>query len=129
MPFQLTAKKTFIRDIKKLCRKDKALKNYIQGEIEKILLGEVKGEQLRGNLKGARKHKFGRKPEMRLIYAVGLCSALNECSFKYPESGEHSISECCGVVTLIWVRSREEMNNLYNKSKKQLGDFLAVEIE
>lgn len=125
MAFQLSFRSSFLKDLKKLCRKDKSRKAKIKAEVEKILADPLNFEALKGNLRGAYKHKFGRKPEMRIVFTVVICSG-DQCKLNHPQSDSHIWNECSGVVSLIWVKSREEISNMYNKSKKELGDFLDV---
>ena len=126
--FQSTAKPSFKKDFKKVRKSHKKIEAEVLSIMNELIQGKRVGIPLKGNLKGAHKVSFGRKPEMRLIYVVGECDSKTECAFGVSEREDHVIAECGGVISFLWLKTREECNNHYKFSKRQMGDFLSINL-
>lgn len=77
------------------------------------------GIQKHGPLKDCLNVGFGRKPELRLGYRFNNCCpphVIKICTEKNSSGG------CLGNIDIIYLMTREEAENFYNKSKKHLTD-------
>lgn len=126
MPYKITKLSSFHRDYKGLTPQ---IKDEVLKLSDEIIKKPTSGEPLKHSLRGFTKYSFNRKPEYRLIYAVYKCSAadknskLNQCRHVdiVHQCGE--LSNCEGLIEFIWVKTREECNNLYSQDKKYHEQF------
>jgi mRNA-degrading endonuclease YafQ of YafQ-DinJ toxin-antitoxin module len=111
----------------------KALKNNkkVSEDLQKVLLAIVDapfdGALLVGAWAGFRKIGFGNNPQFRLIYSVSGCCVNDtddtDGNVKECEYTDGNSTDCSGVIDFIAVKTRENCNNLYAKSKKYTDNF------
>lgn len=114
-----------LKKIKKSCSK-KAFNEF------KIILDEIckdpvgSGEAYTGNLTGMFKYVHGTKPEYRIIYAFYDMEHIkaNPNCFEDLELTEEDFEIEEGIVDVMFIKTREECNNLYKKNLKYFQDKL-----
>ena len=96
---------------------------------KKVLANPNLGEAYMGNLIPLWKYKFEyNDSEFRIIYTFYTCCDEKQkegqkCRFEVRNEDNEVIendfdfSFCAGLVHFIWVKAREECNNLYDKAK------------
>ncbi|MDR2233023.1 MAG: type II toxin-antitoxin system YafQ family toxin [Tannerella sp.] len=124
MAYKIAYRNSFERDFKKL---KLSVQEFILDVADKIQDGTIQGEQLKGNFQGFYKFPFGHKPEYRLVYKIYHCRVYKDgkltCMF---DNIEHSIDElksCNGLIEFVLIKTREEMNNLYARPKKNVKKY------
>jgi len=119
MAYKIAYRSSFEIDFKKL---DSLVQNYIFDIADLIQKEKLKGEKLKGNFKSFYKFPFGHNPEYRMIYKIYKCRTTKKGTLKCLfDDIEHTIEElihCNGLIEFVLIKSREEMNILYGKSKK-----------
>ena len=97
---------------------------------DKIQIGTLQGEKLKGNFRGFYKYPFGHRPDYRLVYKIYDCKTYKEgapkCMFNDIEHTVEELLTCDGLIEFILVKTREEMNNIYAQSKKQIKSYLRI---
>lgn len=123
MPYRLKIQSSFEKDAK-FFKNNHELKKEIAYWISRIVQTPEIGELLKGSWEGYRKIGFHTKPQVRIIYRLYPCCTdevkeAQICRFESVET-----ESCAGLVDFIFVRTREDCNNLYAKSKKYSEGFL-----
>lgn len=123
MPYQEYVKNTFKQDLKAF-KNTPAFKD-VKAAIIKVLDNPEAGEPMVGNMAGILKVSFydrpGKKknqPYLRLLYKVKACCDQTECEY-----GDKPETTCDGVIILMFVKTREDCNNLYSLSKSYFDDL------
>ncbi len=127
--YQANVKNTFKHDKKKF-KKEKKLSALIEEACEQILSNPEIGEAYLGNLVPFFKYKLEyNDSEFRIIYTFYACcdqkqQETKKCRFEtenLPSEGTEvnafDMSTCAGLVSFVWVKTREECNNFYSKAK------------
>lgn len=121
MAYKISYRSSFGHDFKKL---KPQVQNFVLNIADKIQNGTLQGEKLKGNFQGFYKFPFGHKPEYRLVYKVYDCKLNTDenpkCMFDDIEHTIEELLECNGLIEYVLIKTREEMNNLYAQSKKQV---------
>jgi mRNA-degrading endonuclease RelE of RelBE toxin-antitoxin system len=124
MAYKVSYRSSFQRDFKKL---PLPFRNFILDIADHIQCGKIEGEKLKGNFRDFYKFPFGHKPEYRLIYKLYDCRIKEKSNVKCQfDDIEHTIEElqsCNGLIEFVLIKSREEMNNLYDQSKKYVKNL------
>ena len=124
MAYKVSFRNSFERDFKKL---KPNTQEFILDIADKIQDKTVQGEKLKGNFKSFYKFPFGYKPEYRLVYKIYQCltnkGGKPTCMFDDIEHTPEELSTCDGLIEFVLVKTREEMNNLYAQSKKQIKNY------
>ncbi|GHV48636.1 hypothetical protein FACS1894181_04940 [Bacteroidia bacterium] len=124
MAYKVSFRSNFQRDFKKL---PLPLQNYILSIADDILTGKIEGERLKGNYRDFYKYPFGHKPEYRLVYKIYQClikkNGILECQFDDVEHTPEELQFCNGLIEFVLIKSREEMNNLYDQPKKYVRNL------
>jgi mRNA-degrading endonuclease RelE of RelBE toxin-antitoxin system len=126
MSYKVSKLTTFHRDFKGLTPQ---MKEEVLEISDEIIENPTSGEPLRHSMKGFSKYSFNRKPEYRLIYAIYNClladknHKLNKCHHDDVTHYEKELASCEGLIEFIWVKTREECNNLYSQDKKYHARF------
>ena len=127
MAYKISYRRSFERDFKKLNFK---IQNFVLDIADKIQTGILKGETLKGNFQGFYKLPFGHKPEYRLVYKIYNCktdkNGQSSCIFNDIEHTLEELLECNGLIEFVLIKTREEMNNLYSQSKKQVQNLSRI---
>ena len=122
--YQSSRRNSFERDVKGY-KKNKPLMFEIKDAVQTVVSNPDVGEEMTKNWKSFRNYHFGRKPEMRLIYVIIPCCKDEKVDYKCQATSlELDTSGCEGIVEFIFVKSREECNNLYTKDKKYTEGLL-----
>lgn len=114
-----------LKKIKKSCSK-KAFSEFIDILDEICEDPETAGEPYTGNLSGMYKYVHGIKPEYRIIYSFYEMEHIKEnpdC-FEDIELSEEDFENEEGIVDILFVKTREECNNLYKKKLPYFQDKL-----
>lgn len=122
MAYKIRMAAGFAKDSKQFKNQESA-KKQIKIWLESIIKNPEIGESLKGSWDGYKKVGFHSKPQIRIIYKVYACCTAEmkltgECRF-----GEESEEDCDGLIDFIFVKTREECNNLYAESKKYAKGF------
>ncbi|GHT29830.1 hypothetical protein FACS189415_5970 [Bacteroidia bacterium] len=124
MAYKVSFRSSFQRDFKKL---PKPLQGYILNLADGIQVGKIEGEKLKGNFRDFYKFPFGHKPEYRLVYKIYQClvkkKGVLECQFDDVEHTSEELQSCNGLIEFVLVKSREEMNNLYDQPGKYVKNL------
>ena len=124
MAYKISFRSSFERDFKKL---RPHIQEFILDIADKIQERKIQGEELKGNYRSFYKFPFGHKPEYRLVYKIYDCRRYQNgnpiCLFDDIEHTREEILECSGLIEFVLIKSREEMNNLYSKSKKYIRNL------
>ncbi|MDR1810861.1 MAG: hypothetical protein LBR34_10780 [Prevotella sp.] len=124
MAFKVSYRSSFQKDFKKM---PLALRDYVLNIADDIQSGKITGEKLKGNYKDFYKFPFGHKPEYRLVYKIYNCLVRKgrsfSCQFDDIEHTEAELQTCNGLIEFVLIKSREEMNNLYDCSKKYVKNL------
>ncbi len=129
MPYKVSYQNCFERDLKKITKKNKPLKDIIKVQVLQVIENPNIGELYSGNLYPFRKIGFGESPQYRLIYVLYDCCPIQDkqeeivCRFDDVEELEDE-TICQGMVEFIFIKTREDCNNLYRKSKKYFEKYL-----
>ena len=129
MPYKVSHLSCFERDLKKLTKKNKPLKEVIKAHVLQVIENPDIGELYVGNLHPFRKVGFGESPQYRLIYVLYDCCPIEDkvdeiiCRFDDVEELEDETA-CQGMVEFVFVKTREDCNNLYRKHKKYFEKYL-----
>lgn len=117
MPYKVSFHSRFERDVKAF-KKDKPVKKLIFEKVQAIVENPDIGTAYERDLLGFYKLSFGEQPEYRLIYRrYNCCQKMdgeNECPVPDPDTAN---DKCEGVVSFVFIRTREECNNLYRREK------------
>lgn len=78
------------------------------------------GEPYSGSLQGFYKYVHGESPEYRIIFSVYEKDFMIENSgeFEDCELSEDDFQTIDGLVDIIWIKTREDCNNLYKQKSK-----------
>lgn len=111
----------FQKDITRLFKKNKKLAQELFTHLQAIKNNPTGYHFMTGNLKDLYHYNFGRRPEYRIVYAVTVCCDQPDC----PSDEDIAQGESCsGLIDLLFIATREECNNLYNKKRtEQLVNF------
>jgi len=119
MAYKIAYRNSFEQDYKKL---KPHIRRFILDIADKIQDGTIQGEPLKGNFQGFYKFPFGHKPEYRLVYKIYYCRVFKDgklsCMFDDIEHTTDELCKCNGLIEFVLIKTREEMNNLYTRSKK-----------
>ena len=123
MPFIVAMFSSFDRDFKSLTNDLKTATREALSEIHK----DYKiGKKLSGNMSGFMNYSYNKKPELRVIYSVSHCNHEHKqeltCKLKMTHT-EAEIESCEGVIDFVFVKTREQCNNLYNLKKKEFQSY------
>jgi mRNA-degrading endonuclease RelE of RelBE toxin-antitoxin system len=126
MSYKVSVESSFRQDLKSFKKNPQAEKEIKEGVLQ-ILDNPMAGEYLRGNLSGIRKISIGRRPEYRIMYRLYQCCNPDKdncevCIVKTDD--EIPAEECMGLIQFVFVKTREECNNLYGLSKKYFDGTL-----
>jgi mRNA-degrading endonuclease RelE of RelBE toxin-antitoxin system len=117
MPYKVSFHSQFERDVKAF-KKNKPVKKLVFEQVQAVIENPGKGEPMVANMLGVYKVSFGERPQYRLLYRKYECCQKPgeeiECPVSDPDTPN---DECKGVVTFIFVKTREECNNLYKKER------------
>jgi mRNA-degrading endonuclease RelE of RelBE toxin-antitoxin system len=124
MAHKVAYRSSFERDFKKL---EIPIQNFVLDVADRIQNMLLQGEKLKGNFQTFYKFPFGHKPEYRLIYKIYDCrinmKGVPKCMFDDVEHTTEELLACDGLIEFVLIKSREEMNNLYGKSKKYVKNL------
>ena len=124
MAYKIAFLGSFERDFKKLKPR---VQDFVLDIADKIQNGTLQGEALKGNFQGFYKFPFGHKPEYRLVYKIYYCRIYKDenfmCIFEDIEHTIEELLECNGLIEFVLIKTREEMNNLYVRSKKHIKKY------
>lgn len=124
MPYKTSYLTRFERDVKAF-KKNKSMKNLIFEQVKAIVENPGIGKALVANLDGLYNVGFGDHREYRLLYRMYACcqrpNEITECPVADPLVSDN---ECEGVVSFIFIKTREECNNLYRKKKAYFDETL-----
>ncbi len=122
MSYTVVIRSSFKKDYKKFKGK---MKKSITDILTQIQGNPNLGSVLSNNMDGFLKFRFNNSPQYRILYTVYNCpnpTALQNCIYK-DACSDASISDCEGIIDFVLIKTREEMNNLYNKKKKYYDNF------
>lgn len=111
MPYKVRTNSSFQRDFK-VFKKNKPAKELIARHVEDVISNPGSGSPYESNLSGLYKLTFGDRPQYRIIYRLYQC-----CDMKQEDCDPPGNQECKGLIQLLYVKTREECNNLYKKEK------------
>jgi|APTNR8051073442_1049403.scaffolds.fasta_scaffold00482_13 hypothetical protein len=121
MPYKSAQHPDFAKDVHKLTKKNKPLKQVLKAQVLAILDNPALAEPYTGNLLGLSKVAFGKGPEYRIIIARYACCEQRDGTCLY---GDDSDIVCEGFIDFIRVMSREDANNFYKKSISYIEQLL-----
>lgn len=127
MRYKIAYRSSFERDIKAF-KKDKLQKEAIKANLEKLVNDPSIGKPLVGQWSGFYNFSFHDKPSLRILYVIYPCCPLDLkekhlCRFDDLPDDDPTSEECLGMVEFVFVRTREECNNLYSKNKSYIEPF------
>lgn len=126
MPFNVTTRRYFKNKFKKL---NKQLQIEVLNITDEITSNPFKGDKLKNNLSDFHSFHFHRSPEYRIMYRVYLCHKQDSKSNYFCElenkieHNEIDIKDCNGLIDYIFLDTREEFNNLYKLTGKEIRDL------
>jgi len=125
MPYKVSFHPRFERDLKAF-KKDKPVRAMIAAQVKAVIENPDLGEGYTANLSGLYKVSFGQSPQHRLLFRKYQCCQKSVgvgpvCPVDDPDV---EMSECEGVVSFLFVKTREECNNLYKKGKPYFDETL-----
>lgn len=120
MAYQVAHTTNFERDMKQF-KKNKPAKLLILEKVKEIIANPSIGEDYLHNLQGFKKYSFGESPQYRLIYTVMSCCPYEEKCGTEQETG------CNGLINFVFIRTREECNQLYKKDAAYFEQYLSVQ--
>ncbi len=134
MSYKAIYESKFEKFVKKLKKKEPKLVEEIKQICQDILENPIKeGSLLTGNWTGFSSCHFHRSPEYRIIYKVYACSSTeldkdgkretHICLLEeHTECGNPK--ECKGVVSFLFVNTREVFNRIYKLPKSEIKKYL-----
>ena len=127
MRYKIAYRSSFERDLKSF-KKDKSLKLAIKDRLEALVNNPTMGVPLVGQWSGFYKLAFHDRPALRILYVIYPCCPLDvkeqdSCRFDDLPFDDPTSTECLGMVEFVFVRTREECNNLYAKGKSYTDAF------
>lgn len=118
MPYKIQIESSFSRDMKSF-KKNARLKQEIGEHLESILADPGAGKRLSSNMEGLFNYGFGSKPQYRIIYRLYNCCDMGVADCPPFQEGDGDTEEGCkGLIQFLFIKTREECNNLYNFKKK-----------
>jgi mRNA-degrading endonuclease RelE of RelBE toxin-antitoxin system len=125
MAYKVSMRNSFSKDYKRLSAD---LQQAVMDSSEVIERDPSCGKPMSNNLSGLTKFSFGRKPELRILYVVYDCRFIRgkEYDCRYGEEIPHEGDElltCNGLIEYVYVKTREECNNLYSQRKKHFKNL------
>lgn len=127
MNYKIVYSSSFERDLKSF-KKDKRQKQDIKLAIDEILENPLSGNPMSGNFDRFFKYAFSDKPSIRILYVLYPCCQTGGDSCKFIDNEnldeDSQITSCIGVIHFVFVKTREACNNLYQRSKKDISNFL-----
>ena len=127
MTYKIAYRSSFERDLKAF-KKDKSLKEAIRTHLQKLVENPTIGDPLVGAWSGFYKLPFHDRPALRILYVIYPCCPFDVkerhlCRFDELSIDEPTPAECLGMVEFVFVRTREECNNLYAKGRSYTDSF------
>ncbi len=125
MPFLAAKLSCFDRDFKSLA------KNHQQetlNAMNKIHLNPLLGKPLHGNIKQIKNYSYNHSPELRIFYALYYCKISKEahhsCEHNIGHPKEVEIKNCEGLIDFVFVKTREQSNNIYGYGRKYFTPYI-----
>lgn len=124
MGYRVVNRSSFRQDVKGF-KKQADILAEAQQKVAEIIENPAIGEFLVGSWVGFQKVSFHNKPQIRLIYRVYPCcrNAENQsedaCIYE-----EEPNEECSGLIDFLFLKTREECNNLYAQRKSYSDGFI-----
>ncbi|MEN9612911.1 MAG: hypothetical protein RLZZ628_3725 [Bacteroidota bacterium] len=127
MPYKIAYRSSFERDLKAF-KKDKLMKQAIQSQLERLVEQPTMGKLLLGQWSGFYNVSFHQRPELRILYVLYPCCPLavkeqSLCRFDDLQDIAPDTDACEGMIEFVFVKTREECNNLYAKDSKYTNNF------
>ena len=125
MPYKIAYLSSFSKDLKGF-RKNAEIMEELPSIIEAIIANPQVGEPLLKSWEGFRRVSFGNRPQVRVVFKYYPCCSQEikeqgECRFGPYE--ELEITECEGLIDFVFLRTREDCNNLYAQNRKYSNHF------
>lgn len=127
MRYKIAYRSSFERDLKSY-KKDKSLKEAIKQSLEKLVDNPTIGIPLVSQWSGFYKFPFHDRPSLRILYVIYPCCPMDVkeqdlCRFDDLPADDPESNQCLGMVEFVFVRTREECNNLYSKGRTYTDTF------
>lgn len=124
MSYRVVHLSSFQKDVKGF-KKQPSIVSEAKEKILEIIENPATGGFLLKSWEGFQKVSFHNKPEIRLIYRVYPCCMLKDIEHKNESCiyEDEVLEDCSGLIDFVFMKTREECNNLYALSKKYSNNF------
>lgn len=116
--YKLAYRKEVEKTLKKIKRSNS--KKFVEEfkEIFKVIAEQPEnGQPYVGNLEGFYKYVHGERPQFRIIYQFYSIEEIHGNRAQFEDISDDELEEMDGLVDLVFLRTREDCNQLYKESK------------
>lgn len=125
--YRVAYRTSFAKDLKAF-KKNKPLKEQVKKAVLEVIENPDIGIPYKANMQGLIKYSFYERPQMRIIFAqYDCCTGYDEKSIECRFEGVEELEEgesCNGLIDFVFVKTREQCNNLYRKNRAYFENYL-----